>query len=206
MVKDKTEEKKEKDKMRHYSVEIITGRESETSNDGKVHITLYGEDGKSQQITLYATNPNSKTFEPGNVDYFTLDTDDIGDLYKIRIGREDNDNWNRWFLQEVKMKDETSNKEYMFSFNRWLARDMDDGDLCRELPVSCAGKTIPLLKVYQVQIYTGDHWGAATDANMYITILGTRGDGGKRLLHKCNNNRVKFRRGQVTNFFTILFL
>ena len=52
---------------------------------------------------------------------------------------------------------------------------------------------------YQVQVYTGDHWAAGTDANMYITINGTRGDSGKRLLYKCLNNRVKFQRGQVRN-------
>ena len=58
-------------------------------------------------------------------------------------------------------------------------------------------KCLTTVQVYQVQVYTGDHWGAATDANMYITIYGSKGDGGKRLLHKCVNNRVKFRRGQV---------
>lgn len=53
-------------------MEIITGQESETSSGGKVHITLYGEKGKSEQVTLYATDPNSKTFEPGNIDKFTV--------------------------------------------------------------------------------------------------------------------------------------
>jgi hypothetical protein len=50
----------------------VTGQESETSNGGKVHVTLYGEKGKSEQITLYATDPNNKTFEPGNIDQFQV--------------------------------------------------------------------------------------------------------------------------------------
>ena len=31
----------------------------------------------------------------------------------------------------------------VFAFNRWLARDMDDGDMCRELPAIRPGKPIP---------------------------------------------------------------
>ena len=46
-------------------------------------------------------------------------------------------------------------------------------------------------------MFTGDHWAAGTDANMFITMNGTRGDSGRRLLYKCLNNRVKFKRGQV---------
>ena len=54
---------------------------------------------------------------------------------------------------------------------------------------------------YQVEIVTGDHWAASTDANMYITLYGSRGDSGRRLLHNCTNNRVKFQRGQVVILF-----
>ena len=64
---------------RKYGLEIVTGQESETSNGGKVHVTLYGEKGKSEQITLYATDPNNKTFEPGNIDQFQVS------LYKIML-------------------------------------------------------------------------------------------------------------------------
>lgn len=32
---------------------------------------------------------------------FQLETPDLGELYKIRLGREDSDKWNGWFLEEV---------------------------------------------------------------------------------------------------------
>ena len=54
-----------------------------------------------------------------------------------------------------------------------------------------------LVRHYEVHVFTGDHWAAGTDANMFITMNGTRGDSGRRLLYKCLNNRVKFKRGQV---------
>ncbi|KAH3831729.1 hypothetical protein DPMN_104999, partial [Dreissena polymorpha] len=139
-------------------------------------------------------------FEPGNIDKFTIPLGDLGELYKIRIGRDDTDKWKRWFLSEVRLTDPRSKVPMVFSFNRWLARDLDDGDMCRELPVMRVGKHIPLLLQYQVEIVTGDHWAASTDANMYITLYGSRGDSGRRLLHNCTNNRVKFQRGQVDIF------
>lgn len=51
--------------------------------------------------------------------------------------------------------------------------------------------------VYEVHVYTGAKLGAETDSNVYINIFGTRGDAGKRKLHRSKNNNVKFRHGQV---------
>ena len=41
---------------------------------------------------------------------------------------------------------------------------------------------------YLVDIYTGDKWGAGTDANVVITIFGEDGDSGERTLDNSSNN------------------
>jgi len=46
---------------------------------------------------------------------------------------------------------------------------------------------------YLVHIYTGDKWGAGTDANVMITIFGEDGDSGERRL---DNNKNNFETGQ----------
>ena len=46
---------------------------------------------------------------------------------------------------------------------------------------------------YPVHIYTGDKWGAGTDANILITIYGEEGDSGEKTL---DNNSSNFERGQ----------
>lgn len=51
--------------------------------------------------------------------------------------------------------------------------------------------------VYEVHVYTGALLGAETDSNVYINLIGTRGDAGKRKLHRSKNNNVKFQHGQV---------
>ena len=46
---------------------------------------------------------------------------------------------------------------------------------------------------YPVHIYTGDKWGAGTDANVIITIFGEEGDSGEK---KLDNDRNNFERAQ----------
>lgn len=54
-----------------------------------------------------------------------------------------------------------------------------------------------LVSVYEIHVYTGTKLGAETDSNVYINLIGTRGDTGKRKLHRSKNNNIKFRHGQV---------
>ncbi|KAL3869892.1 hypothetical protein ACJMK2_042519 [Sinanodonta woodiana] len=183
-----------------YDVFIKTSEDSKPANGGKVTLTVYGNNGKSDDIKLFATNANS-AFEPGNMDEFEIFVGDIGDIYKIRVMKEDSDKWEGWHLIEVKLKDKDTDEEIIFPFNRWLARDKDDGDIARELPVLLpSGQHATPVCHYLVQVYTGDHWGAGTDANMYITLHGMHGDSGRRLLYRSATNTVKFQRGQVDSF------
>jgi len=52
---------------------------------------------------------------------------------------------------------------------------------------------------YQVDVYTGDVWGGGTDANIYITLYGDRGDTGVRQLY-AETKGVYFKQGQVGRF------
>ena len=51
---------------------------------------------------------------------------------------------------------------------------------------------------YQVIVYTGDVFGAGTNANVYITIYGANGDSGKRVLEQ--SWRDLFERNQIDRF------
>ena len=46
---------------------------------------------------------------------------------------------------------------------------------------------------YLVHIYTGDKWGAGTDANVLITLFGEDGDSEEK---KLDNNKNNFESGQ----------
>ena len=52
--------------------------------------------------------------------------------------------------------------------------------------------------VYRVLVYTGDKFGAGTNANICLNIFGELGDTGDRPLEESKNNKNKFERNQVT--------
>ena len=52
--------------------------------------------------------------------------------------------------------------------------------------------------VYRVLVYTGDKFGAGTNANIFLNIFGEQGDTGDRPLEESKNNKNKFERNQVT--------
>ena len=55
------------------------------------------------------------------------------------------------------------------------------------------------VKMYEVEIQTGDHWAAETDATVSLTIVGSKGDTGARIMHKAKKNGKRlFKRGQVS--------
>ena len=56
--------------------------------------------------------------------------------------------------------------------------------------------SFPVIK-YQVDVLSGDRWGGGTEANVYITIYGDRGDTGVRQLY-ADTKGVYFKQGQVS--------
>lgn len=68
---------------------------------------------------------------------------EIGDLYKIRVSREDLHTWNAWHLEEVKLQDLDTSEVFIIHCDRWLSREKDDFDLTREFPITHKNKTPP---------------------------------------------------------------
>ena len=52
-------------------------------------------------------------------------------------------------------------------------------------------------RTYAVSVFTGEVKGAGTDANVFLTVFGDRGDSGERKLAKSETHRDKFEKGQV---------
>ena len=56
---------------------------------------------------------------------------------------------------------------------------------------------ISSVQKYEVKVHVGDRWAADTDANMYITLHGSKGDSGRRCLYHSLDNDLKFQKNQV---------
>jgi hypothetical protein len=56
------------------------------------------------------------------------------------------------------------------------------------------------VKQYEVDVHTSDKWGSGTDANVFCTIYGDKGDTGERELAHSETHKNKFERKQVDRF------
>lgn len=109
-------------------------------------------DGKSEQIKL---DNKSDNFERGKDDVFKIEAEDVGPLYKVRIGHDNKGSNPGWFLEKMLIQrhapkgskrlkvssrrtsvisqEDGELENYYFFVNKWFAKDEDDGQIVREL-------------------------------------------------------------------------
>ncbi|KAJ6662996.1 hypothetical protein lerEdw1_010817, partial [Lerista edwardsae] len=212
------------EKLINYEVWIVTGDVWNASTDATVFMQIYGELGKTEVLILYNRSDN---YERGAKEIFKVEAKDVGKIYKIRIGHDGTGFASGWFLETVTVKKLQTRKKvekpkkkkkkkkhseeddddeplvgditeiYEFSARRWLAGDEEDQELVVELMPE---KDCDLEEIeYEVHVITGSVWGAGTDANVYVSIYGERGDTGERHL-KRSDHFNKFEKGQEDTF------
>ncbi|KAJ7410553.1 hypothetical protein BTVI_53174 [Pitangus sulphuratus] len=183
-----------------WNITVVTGDFETAGTTATVSLYAYGENKASGPIIL--GSGKHQLFNPSSKDTFKINLRDLGQLYKIRIGHDNTGNDPSWYLEEVRLERVVplSDEEICLPIECWLAEDKDDGDTWREMAIRNPAKELLPLLEYEVHVYTGAELGAETDSNVYISLIGTRGDAGKRKLHRSKNNDVKFRRGQMDIF------
>ncbi|OPJ83462.1 hypothetical protein AV530_006350 [Patagioenas fasciata monilis] len=184
----------------NWKITVVTGDFETAGTTATVFIYAYGENKASGPIIL--GSGKHQLFNPRSEDTFKIDFRDLGQLYKIRIGHDNTGNDPSWYLEEVRLRRVVplSDEEICLPVECWLAEDKGEGDTWREVAIRNPTKELLPLLLYEIHVYTGTKLGAETDANVYINLIGTRGDAGKRKLHRSKNNDVKFRHGQMDIF------
>ncbi|XP_036262721.1 lipoxygenase homology domain-containing protein 1 [Molothrus ater] len=183
-----------------WKITVVTGDFETAGTTATVFLYAYGENKASGPIIL--GSGKQQLFNPNSEDTFKINLRNLGQLYKIRIGHDNSGNDPSWYLEGVRLERvvPVSAEEICLPIESWLSEDKGEGDTWREVAIrNPAEELLPLL-VYEIHVYTGAKLGAETDSNVYINIIGTRGDAGKRKLHRSKNNNVKFRQGQMDIF------
>ncbi|XP_023776871.1 lipoxygenase homology domain-containing protein 1-like [Cyanistes caeruleus] len=183
-----------------WKITVVTGDFETAGTTATVFLYAYGENKASGPILL--GSGKQQLFNPKSEDTFKINLRELGQLYKIRIGHDNTGNDPSWYLKEVRLERTVplSDEEICLPVESWLSEDKDEGDTWREVAVRRPAEELLPLLVYEVHVYTGAKLGAETDSNVYINLTGTRGDAGKRKLHRSKNNNVKFRHGQMDIF------
>ncbi|TFK11366.1 myelin P2 protein-like [Platysternon megacephalum] len=184
-----------------WKITVVTGGFQTAGTTATVSLYAYGENKSSGPIIL--GSGKHQLFNPNSADTFKINLKGLGQLYKIRIGHDNSGNDPSWYLEEVRLERmaPTSDREICLTVDCWLAEDQDDGDTWTEVAIGMSEKELLSMVIYELHVYTGSKFGAETDSNVYATLIGTRGDSGKRKLHRAKNNKVKFQHGQVDIFF-----
>uniref|UniRef100_A0A673VN22 Oxygen-regulated protein 1 n=1 Tax=Suricata suricatta TaxID=37032 RepID=A0A673VN22_SURSU len=181
----------------NWKVSIITSDLPNSGTSSQIYVILYGQHRSSAPIYLYGTD--GAQFQDGHEDIFTIMVGDIGTLFKIRIGHTNSGLSPSWHCKQIQLWNMNSGKKFYIPVQRWLARDQEDGEICREFPVLNEGQPMLPVTVYEVHVATGELWNAGTVANVYISIYGEKGDSGSRQLFRSKSS-FSFLRGQTDTF------
>ncbi|XP_078580092.1 lipoxygenase homology domain-containing protein 1-like isoform X2 [Branchiostoma floridae x Branchiostoma japonicum] len=156
-----------------YRVNVKTGDVRGAGTDANVYIILYGENDDTGIMQLKTSKNNSNKFERNQLDEFTLEAVDIGDLKKIKIWHDNKGGFAGWFLESVEINAPSLGQKWYFPCGRWLDKGQDDGKLERELfPANTATEEYNPYVPYEIITYTSDVSGAGTDADVYIVLFG----------------------------------
>ncbi|XP_063155355.1 oxygen-regulated protein 1 [Candoia aspera] len=189
--------KSESRKTGKWKVIIFTSDQPSSGTSSQVYITLYGQQGNSGAVFLYGEEKN--VFERGSTDTFIIHTEDLGDLYKIRIGHNNSGETPAWHCKELQLQNLVTGEKYDFSVEKWLMQTQDEGEISQELPVLHQGQPLLPVVMYKVHVLTGDLWNAGTEADVYIATYGEKGDTGCRQLRRSAKPQ-KHMKGQADTF------
>uniref|UniRef100_A0A8C9AWV7 Lipoxygenase homology PLAT domains 1 n=1 Tax=Prolemur simus TaxID=1328070 RepID=A0A8C9AWV7_PROSS len=163
----------QKDKSTTFSVTIKTGDKKNAGTDANVFITLFGTQDDTGMTLLKSSKTNSDKFERDSIEIFTVETLDLGDLWKVRIGHDNTGKGPGWFVDWVEVDAPSLGKCMTFPCGRWLAKDEDDGTIVRDLfHAELQTRLYTPFVPYEITLYTSDVFAAGTDANIFIVIYG----------------------------------
>ncbi|XP_063067192.1 lipoxygenase homology domain-containing protein 1-like [Engraulis encrasicolus] len=168
-------------KKKVYEVVTVTGDVKGGGTDANVFVTLFGEYGVTPKVHLASKSRNA--FEKNKTDVFRIKTHNVGAISKIRI-EHDNTGMNAgWYLDRVVITDMSRpHLRFFFSCMQWLSREEADGLIFRDLLGSTSPMDLPKCNKYMVSVFTADIKGSGTDADVFLTIFGEKGDSGERKL------------------------
>uniref|UniRef100_A0A8C3XGD8 Lipoxygenase homology domains 1 n=1 Tax=Cyanoderma ruficeps TaxID=181631 RepID=A0A8C3XGD8_9PASS len=197
----------QKAKSTTYAVKVKTGDKKNAGTDANVFIILYGSKDDTGIVSLKASKINKNKFERGKVDEFTVESVDIGDLKKIKIGHDNKGNSTGWFLEWVEIDAPSLGQCLKFPCGRWLDKSEDDGAIERIIfPAELQTvEYIPFVP-YEITVYTSDIFGAGTDADVFIVLYGSDGicTQQKSLCLNKREQRMYFERNSVNQFIVEL--
>uniref|UniRef100_A0A3B4YR02 Lipoxygenase homology PLAT domains 1 n=1 Tax=Seriola lalandi dorsalis TaxID=1841481 RepID=A0A3B4YR02_SERLL len=176
-----------------YKVSVRTGDMYRAGTDADVFLTIYGDLGDTGERKLAKSENNKNKFERGEqVDKFSIEAVDLGQVFKIRIRHDNSKMGADWYLDQVEVLDLETEEVYMFLCERWLSTKKEDKRIERTFFV----KVIP----YHFTLSTGMDRDASTTARVYVIIIGPNEVETDRLWLDLPEGKKAFTAGTMDHF------
>ncbi|XP_048360273.1 lipoxygenase homology domain-containing protein 1 [Sphaerodactylus townsendi] len=180
-----------------YEITVVTGDVPGGGTDASIYIMLFGCNGNTEEMQL---EKDGDRFEVGQTDIFIMEIPDIAPLRKMRVRTDGEGCRPDWFLEQIVMKNLTTQEVTTFTYSEWLSTELGENRTLEwEMPAVINGEQMMKYTNYTVQVKTSDAKRAGTDANLFISIFGESGDTGTLALKKSNQSN-KFERDQMDVF------
>uniref|UniRef100_A0A7N8X1A0 Lipoxygenase homology domains 1b n=1 Tax=Mastacembelus armatus TaxID=205130 RepID=A0A7N8X1A0_9TELE len=201
-----------------YKVSVRTGDMYKAGTDANVFITIYGDLGDTGERKLAKSENNKNKFERGEVDKFSMEAVDLGQVFKIRIRHDNSMMGADWYLDQVEVLDVETEEVYMFLCERWLSTKKEDKCIERTFFVKVGGKHSSLCSSlqnfsscflmendvniipYHFTLSTGMDQDASTTARVYIIIIGPNDVETDRLWLDLPEGKNSFTAGAMDHF------
>lgn len=153
-----------------YKVIVKTGNKFGAGTDAHIKIKLFGTKNDSTWIKLdnlddYYIFDGDDDFETGKTNTFILylgEIDELGEIIKIQIHRDEHDVGDAWYLDNITIKHRE--KSYNFIANKWI------------VPNIAVDILEDSTKTFFVGVKTSNIPKAGTDANIFIKLIGNNND------------------------------
>lgn len=103
-----------------YKITVVKRFIDSAVTSSNVRVTLYGENGTSEDISLENTSNN---FNQGGVEIFSIASQELGNISKIRIQSNKDRQKPGLALTSVVLDNEITGKEWVCPCNKWSAND-----------------------------------------------------------------------------------
>lgn len=177
-----------------YTIEVHTGNVRGAGTCANVFVILTGSKATSGKTLI---KPEQReNFDRGSVVTTQIECVDVGRLRSLTVEHDNSGFGPDWFLDRIVVfRSEKPGKKAHFQCRQWLSRMEGDGAIRRVLLASSV--TPPpessTRRTYLVSTQTGYQRGAGTDANVHLTLYGSKGNSGERRL---DNHPANFERGR----------
>jgi hypothetical protein len=108
-------------KTNTYTIWITTGEDPLAGTDSNVFIQLFGTEGKTESVHLPPRDVFA--FETGSTEKYVLQVPDLGELTRCCIGHDNSEGDSGWFVVNVRVADDETEREWLFTFDQWLGLD-----------------------------------------------------------------------------------